>query len=81
MAFAKIVKNNMEAILLSFFTFISTSLGGLFALRNKNKLHLIMSFTAGILIGVVFFDLMPEIFNLSNTINYLKFSQNYIGFC
>lgn len=55
----------MEAVLLSFLTFISTFLGGLFALKNKDRLHLIMSLTAGVLIGVVFFDLMPEIFALS----------------
>lgn len=55
----------MEAVVLSFFTFISTSLGGLFALKNKDKLHLIMSLTAGVLVGVVFFDLMPEIFSLA----------------
>lgn len=60
----------MEAVVLSFFTFISTSLGGLFALKNKDKLHLIMSFTAGVLMGVVFFDLMPEIFKLSKAENF-----------
>lgn len=60
----------MEAVLLSFFTFISTSLGGIFALKNKDKLHLIMSFTAGVLMGVVFFDLMPEIFKLSKAENF-----------
>jgi ZIP family zinc transporter len=55
----------MEILLLAFFTFISTSLGGIFALKNSNKLHLIMSLTAGVLMGVVFFDIMPEIFSLS----------------
>lgn len=55
----------MQAILLSFFTFISTSLGGLFALRFKEKLHLIMSLTAGVLIGVAFFDILPEIFSIN----------------
>jgi zinc transporter ZupT len=55
----------MEAVALSFFTFISTSMGGIFALRNRDRLHLIMSLTAGVLIGVVFFDLMPEIFSLA----------------
>lgn len=59
----------MEAILLSFFTFVSTFSGGLFALKNKDKLHLIMSLTAGVLIGVVFFELMPEIFALSKENN------------
>jgi zinc transporter ZupT len=60
----------MEALLLSFFTFISTSLGGIFALKNSNKLHLIMSLTAGVLMGVVFFDIMPEIFSLSKGKNF-----------
>ena len=55
----------MEAILLSLVTFLSTTIGGLFAVRYKNKLHLIMSFTAGVLLGVVFFDIMPEIFQLT----------------
>lgn len=59
----------MEVVLLSFLTFVSTFLGGLFALKNRDKLHLIMSFTAGILIGVVFFELMPEIFELANSLN------------
>lgn len=56
----------MQALLLSLFTFVSTFSGGLFALKNRDKLHFIMSLTAGVLVGVVFFDLMPEIFNLSN---------------
>jgi zinc transporter ZupT len=40
--------------------FLSTSLGGLFALRLKDRLHLILGFSAGAVIGVAFFDLMPE---------------------
>lgn len=59
----------MEAIFFAFLSFVSTSLGGLFALRNKEKLHLIMSFTAGVLVGVAFFDILPEIFSLTTKIN------------
>src|ERR1035437_4039122 len=55
----------MLPIILSFTTFISTSLGGLFALGNKDKLHRILGFTAGVLLGVVAFDVMPEIFHLT----------------
>lgn len=55
---------SMEAIILSFFTFFSTTLGGFFALRNRNKLHYIMSFTAGVLVAVCFFDILPEAFNM-----------------
>ena len=50
----------MEAILFSLLTFVSTSLGGLFSLKNRDKLHYIMSFTAGVLLSVSFFDIMPE---------------------
>ena len=41
-------------------TVASTFLGGLFALRVKDKLHLVLGFSAGAIIGVVFFDLLPE---------------------
>ncbi len=60
----------MEAIIASFLTFVSTMLGGFFALKNKERLHIIMSFAAGVLLGVVFFELMPEIFSLSNENNF-----------
>lgn len=52
-------------ILISFLTFISTLLGGLFALRFKDKLHLVMGFSAGAVIGVAFFDLLPEALELA----------------
>lgn len=55
----------MSAILLSFATFFSTLLGGLFALRFRERLHLVLSFTAGVLLGVVSFDILPEIFRLA----------------
>ncbi|MEJ0021874.1 MAG: ZIP family metal transporter [Candidatus Doudnabacteria bacterium] len=54
----------MEAILLSIATFFSTLFGGLFAVRFRDKLHLIMGFTAGVLLGVVSFDIFPEIIEL-----------------
>jgi zinc transporter ZupT len=40
--------------------FLSTLLGGLLALRLRDKLHLILGFSAGAVIGVAFFDLLPE---------------------
>lgn len=44
---------------------ISTFIGGLIALKYKDKLHIILGFTAGILLAVVAFDLLPEIFELT----------------
>lgn len=42
-------------------TFVSTSLGGLFSIKHRKKLHLVMGFAAGVLLGVVAFDILPEI--------------------
>ncbi|MEO8637951.1 MAG: ZIP family metal transporter [Candidatus Taylorbacteria bacterium] len=54
-------------ILISFATFVFTLLGGLFALRLKDKLHLILGFSAGAVIAVAFFDLIPEALELGET--------------
>ena len=43
--------------------FLSTFLGGLLALKLHDKLHLILGFSAGAVIGVAFFDLLPEAIN------------------
>ena len=48
-------------------TFVSTGLGGLFALRNSDRLHLVLGFTAGVILGVVAFDVLPEMVDLSRT--------------
>lgn len=53
-------------ILIAFATFFSTLLGGLFALKLKDKLHLILGFSAGAVIAVAFFDLLPESLRLGN---------------
>lgn len=47
-------------------TCVSTFLGGFFALRFKDKLHLITGFSAGAVIGVALFDLLPESVALAN---------------
>ncbi len=53
----------MEAILFSIAAFFSTYFGGLLSLRFKEKLHIIMSFAAGVLLGVFSFEVLPEIIN------------------
>jgi ZIP family zinc transporter len=52
------------AVLLSAATFVMTLLGGLLALKLQDRLHLILGFSAGAVIGVAFFDLIPEAIEL-----------------
>ncbi|MBU6231209.1 MAG: ZIP family metal transporter [Patescibacteria group bacterium] len=53
-------------IIIALATFVSTFAGGLLALRFKDKLHLILGFSAGAVIGVAFFDLLPESIGLGS---------------
>ncbi len=39
---------------------IATLIGGMLALRFRDKIHLILGFSAGAVIGVAMFDLLPE---------------------
>jgi zinc transporter ZupT len=59
----------MLPILLSATTFLSTMLGGFTALRHKDNLHRLLGLTAGVIMGVVAFDLLPEIFELVENSN------------
>ena len=60
----------MLPILLSAATFVSTILGGLVAFKNHDRLHRILGYTAGVVIGLVAFDLLPELFSLIHTNNF-----------
>jgi ZIP family zinc transporter len=44
--------------------FAATMLGGWLALRLRDRLHLILGFSAGAVIAVAFFDLLPEALDL-----------------
>ena len=50
----------MLLLIIAAAAFFCTLLGGLLALRLRDKLHLILGFSAGAVIGVAFFDLLPE---------------------
>lgn len=52
----------MNAVLLAAITSLSTALGGFFTLRTKDRFHLVLGLSAGLLLGLVAFDLNPEIY-------------------
>lgn len=56
----------MTVLFFSLAAFVFTSAGGLLALRFRDHLHLILGFTAGVLLGVVSFDILPELFALAD---------------
>ena len=66
-------------ILFGILAFIFTILGGLFALKFKDKLHLILGFSAGAVIGVAFFDLIPESITLSMQKYEISFIASFIA--
>ena len=57
----------MLLIFIAIGAFLATFIGGTLALKFKDRLHLILGFSAGALLGVAFFDLLPESLNLANS--------------
>jgi ZIP family zinc transporter len=53
-------------VLLALLTVVSTAVGGVVALRSRDRLHLVLGFAAGVMLGLVAFDLLPELFELSD---------------
>lgn len=54
------------AIVLAAITALATALGGLLALKAKDRLHLVLGLSAGLLLGLVAFELIPEVFKLDS---------------
>jgi len=71
--------NGYMVILIALATVIATVCGGLFAMRFKDKLHLILGFSAGAVIGVAFFDLLPESLELGKQIYSLSFITSIVA--
>jgi ZIP family zinc transporter len=58
----------------------ATMLGGLLALKFKQQLPLALGFSAGAVIGVAFFDLLPEAFSLGESDMRLTVGAAALGF-
>lgn len=52
------------AIVLAAITALATTAGGFLAIKSKDRLHLVLGLSAGLLLGLVAFDLLPEVFEL-----------------
>jgi ZIP family zinc transporter len=61
-------------VVIAILVFLATFIGGTLALQYRDKLHLILGFSAGAVLGVAFLDLLPEAVSLSGDI----FSVPYI---
>jgi ZIP family zinc transporter len=69
----------MVLLLIALGAFFATFFGGLFALRFKDKLHLILGFSAGAVIGVALFDLLPEAVSLVSENRSVSFATALVG--
>ena len=56
----------MNVLLIALAASVATFVGGAFALKFRDKLHLILGFSAGAVAGVALFDLLPEAIELGS---------------
>lgn len=66
-------------ILIGILASVATFCGGVFAIRYRDKLHLILGFSAGAVIGVAFFDLLPESISLASNNYSISFITSIIA--
>ena len=69
----------MTVVFISGAAFVATLVGGLFALRFRDRLHLILGFSAGAVAGVALFDLLPEAIRLGTTYHRADMIALYIA--
>ncbi|MEN9687751.1 MAG: hypothetical protein RL381_763 [Actinomycetota bacterium] len=55
------------AILFAAITVLATTFGGFLALKSSDRFHLVLGLSAGLLLGLVGFDLLPEVFEMNTS--------------
>jgi ZIP family zinc transporter len=65
-------------IILASLALASTGLGGLAALRFRDRLHLLLGFSSGAVIAVALLDIIPEVFATDSGSSYMPLAA--IGF-
>jgi zinc transporter ZupT len=58
-------------IVFASFTLISTGLGGIAAIRLRDRLHLLLGFSSGAVLAVALFDMLPEVFSFARGASYM----------
>ena len=53
------------AIIFAAVTVLATTFGGYVALKSSDRFHLVLGLSAGLLLGLVGFDLLPEVFEMN----------------
>jgi zinc transporter ZupT len=66
------------AIIFACMTLFSTGLGGVAAIRFRDRLHLLLGFSSGAVLGVALFDIIPEVFAIDGGPQVMPFAA--IGF-
>lgn len=69
----------MTVLLVALAASVATFLGGALALRFRDKLHLILGFSAGAVAGLAFFDLLPEAIHLGSELYSAEFIASVIA--
>lgn len=67
----------MLAYLFALGTVLTTLFGGWLSLRFKDKLYLLISFTAGVVLTIAFLEVLHELFEIVNKSNF--HSDFYLG--
>jgi len=66
------------AIIFACMTLFSTGLGGVAAIRFRDRLHLLLGFSSGAVLGVALFDIIPELFAIAGGARVMPFAA--VGF-
>ncbi len=68
-------------VLFASLTFVSTGIGGMAAVRFHDRLHLLLGFSSGAVIGVALFDIIPEVFAQTGGATFLPLAGlGFLGF-
>ena len=69
----------MTAFIIGCAAFCSTMLGGSLALKLRDRLHIVLGFSAGAVVAVAFFDLMPEALDLAGKTHELSTVVSFVA--